>query len=83
MLKELFDSPHTRALLTYLHAPETLVAVVLPGLLSIGILFGYAYAGRVSRRLMLIWWTALPVSYLCARWVVTAETQSLYIFSAF
>ena len=83
MLNEMFASPHVRILLAYLHAPETLAAVVLPGILSVAILLGYASAGRVSRRLMAVWWAALPVSYLCAYWVITTETQTLYIFSAF
>lgn len=83
MLRDFLAGPQGHALLAYLHAPETLAAVVLPGLLSIAILSGYASMGRVSRRLMIIWWAALPVSYLCARWVVTPQTESLYIFSAF
>ena len=83
MLREFLESPQGQALLTYLLSPQTIAAVVLPGLLSLCILAAYTWAGRVSRMLQLIWWIALPISYLCAYWVVTPERESLYIFSAF
>lgn len=83
MLEELFAGPGVRALVHYLHQPETRFAVVIPGLLSLGILGFYARSGRVSDRLLILWLLALPISYCCARWEEEAGMATLYIYSAF
>jgi hypothetical protein len=82
-LEEVLGGPAMLGLLRYLHLPETRAAVVLPGLASLAILGFYARAGRISDRLQLLWFLALPVSYYCASWVVTSEYVQLYIYSAF
>jgi hypothetical protein len=83
MLEELLAAPGIAALLTYLHLPETRAAVLLPGAASLAIVAYYARRGRISGTLQLLWLLALPVSYFCARWIVTAEYEALYIYSAF
>ncbi len=83
MLEELLASPGTRTLVHYLVAPETSLAVVIPGIASLAILGFYTRQGRVSRRLQLVWMVALGVSFCCARWEITADVQRLYIYSAF
>jgi hypothetical protein len=83
MLEEVLANPGTRALVHYLGAPETRLAVVIPGLASLAILGFYARRGRVSGRLQLLWILAVGISFCCARWEVTAEVQRLYIYSAF
>jgi hypothetical protein len=83
MLEELLASPATRTLVHYLVAPETRLAVLIPGVVSLAILGFYARQGKVSHRLQLLWMVALGVSFYCARWEVTEEVQRLYIYSAF
>jgi len=83
MLEDLLASPGTRTLVHYLVAPETRLAVVIPGVASLAILGFYARRGRISQRLQLLWILALGVSFCCARWEVTADVQELYIYSAF
>src|SRR5262245_38747055 len=83
MLEEVLASPGARTLVHYLVAPETRLAVVIPGLASLAILGFYIRRGRVSRRLQLLWFLALGVSFCCARWEVTGEVERLYIYSAF
>src|SRR5512147_2320301 len=83
MLEELLAGPGTRTLVHYLVAPETRLAVVIPGVASLAILGFYARQGRVSHRLQLLWFVALAVSFCCARWEITADVQRLYIYSAF
>ena len=51
MLDQLFDNPAYQALAEYLSCPETRVAVLLPGVVSLAILAFYARAGKLSRRL--------------------------------
>ncbi len=83
MLDHLLSTLGSGLLGQYLSARETQVAVLLPGLFSIATLGYYASTRRISARLQALWWLALPISYLCATWVVTSEQQSLYIYSAF
>jgi len=83
MLEQLLADAGGSALASYLRTRETQVAVLLPGAISLAVLAVYAYGGRISLRLQAVWWLALPISYLCATWVITAQTQSLYIYSAF
>ena len=83
MLEEVLASPGTRTLVHYLIAPETRLAVVIPGVASLAILGFYTRRGRVSHRLQLLWMLALGVSFYCARWEITEEVQRLYIYSAF
>ena len=83
MLEEVLAGPGTRALVHYLVAPETRLAVVIPGLASLAILWFYTRRGRVSRRLQLMWLLALGISFCLARWEVTGDVQRLYIYSAF
>jgi hypothetical protein len=83
MLEELLTAPGVVAFVRYLHLPETQVAVIVPGLASLAVLGFYARVGRISARLQLLWVLALPISYFTARWVVTAEVEQLYIYSAF
>jgi hypothetical protein len=83
MLDELLGSPAYQTFVNYLSCPETRVAVLLPGGVSVGILAYYARAGKVSRRLQLLWVLALGVSYYCARWELTSDMDQLYIYSAF
>ncbi len=82
MLEELLASPATRTLVHYLVAPETRLAVLIPGVASLAILGFYVRQGKVSRRLQLLWVLTLGVSFYCTRWEVTAEVQRLYIYSA-
>jgi len=83
MLEQLLADAGGGALASYVRARETQVAVLLPGAISLAVLAVYAYGRRISLRLQAIWWVALPISYLCATWVITEQTQSLYIYSAF
>ncbi len=83
MMEQLLSEAGSAALLGYLRARETQVAVLLPGAISLAALAYYCIGGRISVRLQAIWWLALPISYLCATWVITAEHESLYIYSAF
>ncbi|MCW5623026.1 MAG: hypothetical protein KIS79_18080 [Burkholderiales bacterium] len=83
MLDQLLSDTGGHALLSYMHTRETQVAVLLPGAFSLAALVYYTHARRISLRLMGLWWLALPISYLCATWVITPETESLYIYSAF
>jgi hypothetical protein len=83
MFDELLVGHRVALLVSYLHLPETRAAVVLPGLASLAILAFYVRTGRISDRLQLLWILALPISYYCARWVVTPDYQQLYIYSAF
>jgi len=83
MLEELLISPSVRTFVNYLLRPEIGLAVLLPGLISLGILGFYARNGKVSSRLQLLWVLALPVCYYCARWELTAEGSQLYLYSAF
>lgn len=83
MLEELLANPGTRTLVHYLVAPETRLAVVIPGVASLAILGYYARQGKVSHRLQLLWMLTLGVSFYCARWEITADVQRLYIYSAF
>ncbi|HTS54991.1 MAG TPA: hypothetical protein VMH26_17095 [Burkholderiales bacterium] len=59
------------------------MAVLLPGVASVAILAYHARAGKVPRRLQLLWVLALAVSYCCARWELTSDMEQLYIYSAF
>lgn len=83
MLEELLTSPATWTLVSYLGAPETCLAVVIPGLASLAILSFYTRRGKVSPRLQLLWVLALAVSFCCARWEITADVERLYVYSAF
>jgi hypothetical protein len=83
MLEELLVSPGYRTFVNYLLRPETGLAVLLPGLVSLAILGFYARAGKVSNRLQLVWVLLLPIGYYCARWELTADGAELYIYSAF
>ncbi|MCC7547862.1 MAG: hypothetical protein IT532_08855 [Burkholderiales bacterium] len=83
MIERLLSDPGGAALMSYLSTPETQLAVLLPGALSVAALGYYARGRRISLRLQAMWWLALPISYLCATWVISAEQQSLYIYSAF
>lgn len=83
MLEELFAGPGARTLVHWLALPETRLAVVIPGLVSLAILGFYARAGRISHRLQLLWVLALPVSYYCAHWQDSGGLGTLYIYSAF
>jgi hypothetical protein len=83
MLDQLLGNPAYQTLVDYLSRPETGVAVLLPGLLSAAILAYYTRAGKVSRRLQLLWVLTLGVTYYCARWELTSDTVQLYLFSAF
>jgi len=83
MLEEVLASPGTRTLVSYLIAPETRLAVVIPGVASLAILGFYARQGKISHRLQLLWVLALGVSFYSARWEITEEVQRLYIYSAF
>ena len=83
MLDGLLGDPAYRTLADYLSCPETRVAVLLPGLVSFGILAFYARAGKLSRRLQLLWLLALAISFYSARWELTSEAHQLYIYSTF
>jgi hypothetical protein len=83
MLEELLAGPGARTLVHWLALPETRLAVVIPGLLSLAILGFYFHAGRIPHRLQRLWLLALPVSYFCAHWQETGGAGSLYIYSAF
>ena len=83
MLDELITSPGYLAFVNYLWQPETRLAVLLPGLLSLGILGFYARTGRISNRLQLIWILILPIAYFCARWDSSPDGDTLYTYSAF
>ena len=83
MLDELLANPAYQTLAGYLSCPETRVAVLFPGVVSICILAFYARAGKLSRRLQLLWLLALAISFYSARWELTSESHQLYIYSAF
>jgi hypothetical protein len=83
MFEDAAAVPGIQVLVHYLHRPEIHVAVVLPGLASLTILGWYARRGLISDRLQLLWMLALGISYYCARWVITPEFETLYIYSAF
>jgi hypothetical protein len=83
MLDELLLSPSVRTFVNYLLRPETSLAVLVPGLISLVIVVSYARAGKISSRMQLLWVLAVGVSFYCARWELTAEVESLYIYSAF
>jgi hypothetical protein len=83
VLEELLAGPGTRTLAVYLVAPETRLAVLIPGVISLAILGYYARQGKVSHRLQLIWVLTLGMSFYFARWEITEELQRLYIYSAF
>ncbi len=83
MLDQLLGSQAYQTLANYLSCPETRVAVLLPGVVSLAVLAFYARAGKLSRRLQLLWLLALAVSFYSARWELTADAHQLYIYSAF
>jgi len=83
MLQDLFGSQAYQTLANYLSRPETHVAVLLPGIVSLAVVAVYARAGKLSRRLQLLWLLALGVSFYFARWELTAEVHQLYLYSAF
>ena len=83
MFEDVLPGESIAVLVNYLHSPETRTAVLLPGLASLAILQFYARRGRISNRLQLLWFLALPISYFSAHWVVTPEFRQLYIYSAF
>lgn len=83
MLEELLLSPGYRTFVNYLLRPETGLAVLLPGIVSLTIVGFYARAGRVSDRLQLVWMLLLPIAYYCARWDMTPQGDQLYTYSAF
>src|SRR5262249_19161902 len=82
-LDQLLGIPAYQTFADYLSRPETTVAVLLPGVLSAAILAYYARAGKVSRRLQLLWVLTLGITYYCARWELTSDSVQLYLFSAF
>jgi hypothetical protein len=83
MLDELLISPDYRIFVNYLSLPETGVAVLLPGILSLSIVGFYVRAGKLSNRLQLLWILVLPIAYYCARWELSPEGDQLYTYSAF
>ena len=83
MFEELLAGSSVRTLVHWLHLPETRLAVILPGVLSLAILVFYARRGRISDRLQRLWMLALPVSFFCARWQDGSGMGALYIYSAF
>jgi len=52
------------ALLKYLGSPAVLLAVLIPGLISVAIYWSHRRAGRVSARLQVLWVVALVVTFL-------------------
>jgi len=89
MFEELLAGASVRTLVQWLYLPETRLAVVIPGVLSLAILAFYARRGGISDRLQLVWVLALPVSFYCARWQDVSGMGgmggmgALYIYSAF
>jgi hypothetical protein len=83
VLEELLAGPGIRSLVQYLVAPETRLAVLIPGVISLAILGFYARQRKVSHRLQLVWVLTLGMSFYFARWEITEELQRLYIYSAF
>ena len=67
----------------YLGRSSTLLAVLVPGALSLGIIAFYSHSKGISDRLKLLWMLALPISFCCARWENSEDMQQLYIYSAF
>jgi hypothetical protein len=68
---------------SYLFDAPALIAVAIPGTLSLAIIGLYGKAGRISTRLQLLWLLSLPIALACTRWSYTAEIHELYIYSAF
>jgi len=83
MFEELLTGTSVRTLVYWLHEPETRLAVIAPGLLSLAILGFYVRRGGISDRLQLVWMLALPVSFYCAQWQDGDGMGALYIYSAF
>lgn len=83
MLEDLLSGPGVGAFVEYVQSPHVWLTVIMPGLVSLGILAFYIRQGKVSHRLQLVWLGTLVVSFGCARWEVTPEVQQLYIYSAF
>ena len=71
------------ALFKYLGSPAVLLAVFLPGLISVAIYWSYRRAGKVSARLQVLWLCALLLSFYFARWEQSEDVQRLYIYSGF
>jgi hypothetical protein len=68
---------------SYLLDAPGLVAVAIPGTLSLAIVSLYARAGRISTRLQVLWLLSLPITVVCTRWSYSGEVHELYIYSAF
>ena len=83
MFDELLAGTSVATLVHWLHEPETRLAVIIPGVISLAILGFYARRGGISDRLRLLWMLALPVSFYCARWQDGDGMGALYIYSAF
>lgn len=83
MFDEFLIGPGYSTLAGYLQSPSTRLAVLMPGILSLGIVVFYSRSGRISERLQLLWVLALPISFCCARWDDNGDMQQLYIYSAF
>jgi len=71
------------ALLKYLGSPAVLFAVLLPGLISVAIYWSYRRAGKVSRRLQVLWLLALGLTFYFAHWEQSEDVQRLYMYSGF
>ena len=73
----------TSAFANYLLSTSAWTAVFIPGTLSLTVVALYARAGRLSRRLQLLWLFSLPITLVCMRWEYTDDMHQLYIYSAF
>ena len=83
MFEEFIGGSAFKILLEYLGSPETHLAVIVPGILSLAILGFYSRLGRISERLQLLWVLALSIAFYSARWDLSGEMQRLYVYSAF
>jgi len=81
MLEELLMT--YAALVRYFARPAILLAVLLPGLISVSIYWFYRRAGRVSYRLQVLWFIALALTFSFAHWEQSEDVQRLYIYSGF
>ena len=83
MFEEFIGGSAFKILLEYLRSPETHLAVIFPGVLSLAILGFYSRLGRISQRLQLLWVLALAIAFYSAHWDVSEDMQRLYVYSAF
>src|SRR5215831_14209687 len=67
----------------YLLSPPALIAVLIPGIVSLAILAAYAQAQRISLRLQLLWLFCLLVTLLSTHWKYQSDVHELYLVSAF